>query len=305
MSGASALARSGKRRTAGRAAAHGILLASPAIFFLSVLMIAPILVVFGLSFTDYSLGAMQISFIGLRNYLQIASDGRALAAVGHTLIYVAITVPLAVLLGLFLALTIQGRRRLRHIYEVLFFLPATSTFVAMALVWQFLLHGRIGPINDWLAWIGLGRIDFLTDPATALPTLAVIGAWQMVGQTTILFLAGLSSVPPDLYDAASLDGMDAGWDRFLRITFPMLGPTTLFVVVTTTITAFQAFDAVAALTQGGPAGSTETLLYKIYLEAYQYTNMGYAASLSVLFLTFIAALSMFQIFVAEKKVHYS
>lgn len=305
MSGASALARSGKRRIADRAAVHGILLASPAIFFLSVLMIAPILVVFGLSFTDYSLGAMQISFIGLRNYLQIASDGRALAAVGHTLIYVAITVPLAVLLGLFLALTIQGRRRLRHIYEVLFFLPATSTFVAMALVWQFLLHGRIGPINDWLAWIGLGRIDFLTDPATALPTLAVIGAWQMVGQTTILFLAGLSSVPPDIYDAASLDGMDAGWDRFLRITFPMLGPTTLFVVVTTTITAFQAFDAVAALTQGGPAGSTETLLYKIYLEAYQYTNMGYAASLSVLFLTFIAALSMFQIFVAEKKVHYS
>ncbi len=150
-------------------------------------------------------------------------------------------------------------------------------------------------------WIGLSRIDFLTDPATALPTLAVIGAWQLIGQTTILFLAGLSTVPSDLYDAAALDGMAAGWDRFVRVTFPMLGPTTLFVVVTTTITAFQAFDAVAALTHGVPAGSTETLLYKIYLEAYQYTNMGYASALSVLFLAFIAALSLFQIFVAERR----
>lgn len=305
MSATSVLPLSRRRPAVNRAALHGLLLAGPAILFLSLLMVAPIFVVFGLSFTDYSLGAIRVSFIGLGNYLQIASDARALGAIGHTLVYVAIVVPLAVLLGLLLALMIQERRRLRHTYEVLFFLPATSTFVAMALVWQFLLHGRIGPINDWLVWIGLGRIDFLTDPATALPTLAVIGAWQLVGQTTILFLAGLSSVSSDIYDAAALDGMEAGWDRFIRITFPMLGPTTLFVVVTTTITAFQAFDGVAALTQGGPAGSTETLLYKIYLEAYQYTNMGYASALSILFLAFIAALSMFQIFVAEKKVHYS
>ncbi len=157
----------------------------------------------------------------------------------------------------------------------------------MAIVWQFLLHGRIGPINDWLVALGFTRIDFLTDPTTALATLAVIGAWQLVGQTTVLFLAGLASVPADIYDAAALDGMDRGWDRLLRITFPMLAPTTLFVVVTTTITAFQAFDAVAALTKGGPAGSTETLLYRIYLEAYQYTNMGYASALSMLFMAFI------------------
>jgi len=305
MGATSILPASRRRPTASRAAIHGLLLAGPAILFLSLLMAAPIFVVFGLSFTNYSLGEMHISFIGIGNYLQIASDARSLGAILHTLVYVAIVAPIAVLLGLFLALMIQERRRLRHTYEVLFFLPATSTFVAMSLVWQFLLHGRIGPVNDWLVWVGLGRVDFLTDPATALPTLAVIGAWQLVGQTTILFLAGLSSVSSDIYDAAALDGMEPGWDRFIRITFPMLGPTTLFVTVTTTITAFQAFDAVAALTQGGPAGSTETLLYKIYLEAYQYTNMGYASALSILFLASIAALSMVQIFLAEKKVHYS
>lgn len=295
------------RRRRARAiglALRGLALAAPAALLLAVLIIAPLIVVFALSLTDYSLGAVHWRFTGLGNYAEILADRRALGALGHTALYVAIAVPLSVLLGLFLALLIQRRGRLRHLYEIVFFLPATSTFIAMAIVWQFLLHGRIGPVNDWLAMLGFERINFLTDPATALPSLAVIGAWQLVGQTTILFLAGLASIPADIYDAAALDGMDGGWDRFLRITLPMLGPTTLFVVVTTTITAFQAFDAVAALTQGGPAGSTETLLYKIYLEAYQYTNMGYAAALSVVFLAFIVLFSLTQIFFVDKRIHY-
>jgi multiple sugar transport system permease protein len=183
-------------------------------------------------------------------------------------------------------------------------LPATSTFIAMAIVWQFLLHGRIGPINEWLVSLGLNRIDFLTDPSVALFTLSFIGAWQLIGQTTVLFLAGLASIPQDICDAAELDGMDYGWDRFIRITFPMLAPTTLFIVVTTTITTFQAFDSIAALTKGGPAGSTETLLYRIYLEAYQYTNMGYASALSIVFLTFIVLFSLAQIFIADRRIHY-
>jgi multiple sugar transport system permease protein len=292
------------RSDMGAQAARGWVLAMPAAMLLAVLIVAPLIIVFGLSFTDYSLGATQWAFTGFENYAEILRDRRALGALGHTALYVAITVPLAVLLGLFLALMIQQRGRLRHAYEVVFFLPATSTFIAMAIVWQFLLHGRIGPINDWLVALGFARIDFLTDPATALATLAMIGAWQLVGQTTVLFLAGLASMPADIYDAAALDGMDRGWDRLLRITLPMLAPTTLFVVVTTTITAFQAFDAVAALTKGGPAGSTETLLYRIYLEAYQYTNMGYASALSMLFMAFIILFSLIQIFFVDRRIHY-
>ena len=283
---------------------RGWLLAGPAIILLAALTVAPFLLVFGLSVTDYSLGATHWSFTGLSNYAAILGDRRAMLAVMHTAVYTGIVVPLSAGLGLVLALMIQERRRLRHAYEVAFFLPATSTFIAMALVWQFLLHGRIGPINEWVVALGFKRIDFLTDPATALPTLAVIGAWQLVGQTTILFLAGLASIPADIYAAAALDGMDRGWDRLVRITLPMLAPTTLFIVVTTTATALQAFDAVAALTQGGPAGSTETLLYRIYLEAYQYTNMGYAAALSVFFMAAIVTLSLVQIFFADKRIHY-
>ena len=293
-----------RRRSEQAEALRGFALAAPAILLLALLVVAPLLVVFGLRFTGYSLGARHWAFTGLGNYARILGDPRALGAVGHTLVYVLVAVPLSVLLGLMLALLIQERVRLRRAYEVVFFLPATSTFIAMAIVWQFLLHGRIGPINAWLAWLGVGRIDFLTDPATALPTLAAIGAWQLVGQTTVLFLAGLAGVPADIHDAAALDGMGRGWDRFLRVTLPLLGPTVLFVVVTTTITAFQAFDSIAALTRGGPAGSTETLLYKIYLEAYQYTAMGYAAALSILFLAAIALFSLVQIVLADKRIHY-
>lgn len=278
--------------------------AVPAALLLAVLLVAPLLLVLGLSFTNYSLGVSGWSFTGLTNYTALFTDARALKAVAHTAIYVAVAMPVSIIVGLVLALLIQKRQTFRHVYEVIFFLPATSTFISMAIVWQFLLHGRIGPINDWLVALGLRRIDFLTDPSVALVTLSLIGAWQLVGQTTVLFLAGLASIPQDICDAAELDGMDDGWDRFLHITFPMLAPTTLFVVVTTTITTFQAFDAIAALTKGGPAGSTETLLYRIYLEAYQYTNMGYAAALSVVFLGFIVLFSLVQIVIAERRIHY-
>lgn len=293
-----------KSSSVTRIQSFGWLFAVPAALLLTILLVAPLLLVLGLSFTNYSLGVSNWSFTGLANYAALFTDARALKAVAHTAIYVAVAMPVSVIVGLVLALLIQKRRTFRHAYEIIFFLPATSTFISMAIVWQFLLHGRIGPINNWLVAFGLRRIDFLTDPAVALVTLSLIGAWQLVGQTTVLFLAGLASIPQDICDAAELDGMDDGWDRFLRITFPMLAPTTLFVVVTTTITTFQAFDAIAALTKGGPAGSTETLLYRIYLEAYQYTNMGYAAALSVVFLGFIVLFSLAQIFIADRRIHY-
>ena len=121
-----------------------------------------------------------------------------------------------------------------------------------------------------------------------LPTLAAIGIWQLVGFNMVLFLAGLSAIPRDLYEAAEIDGCRSGIDRFLTITWPLLGPTTMFVIVTTSITAFKVFDTVAVMTRGGPMGSSEVLLYAIYLEGFQYFHMGYAAALTLIFLAFVA-----------------
>jgi multiple sugar transport system permease protein len=280
------------------------MLALPAVILLAILVLLPLLFVFGLGFTDYRLGSRDWSFIGFANYEALLSDARSRNAFLHTAAYVAIVTPASLGFGLAIALAIQARKRFRRVYEVVFFLPVTSTFVAMAIVWQFLLHGRIGPVNRWLEAIGMGRIDFLTDPAIALTALAGIGTWQLIGQTTVLFLAGLASIPSDVYDAAALDGMGRGWDRLIRITLPMLAPTTLFVAITTSITAFQVFDSVAALTRGGPAGATDTALYRIYQEAYRYTEMGAAAAISVVFLAVIALFSLAQLALTDRRIHY-
>ena len=280
------------------------MLALPAAILLVVLVLLPLLFVFGLGFTDYRLGSRAWSFTGFANYEALLSDARSRNAFLHTAMYVAIVTPASLGFGLAIALAIQARKHFRRVYEVIFFLPVTSTFVAMAIVWQFLLHGRIGPVNQWLEAIGVGRVDFLTDPGIALTALAGIGTWQLIGQTTILFLAGLASIPSDIYDAAALDGMGRGWDRLIRITLPMLAPTTLFVAITTSITAFQVFDSVAALTRGGPAGATDTALYRIYQEAYRYTEMGAAAAISVVFLAVIALFSLAQLALTDRRIHY-
>jgi multiple sugar transport system permease protein len=159
-------------------------------------------------------------------------------------------------------------------------------------------------VNAILSGLGFERIDFLTDPNVALVTLAGIGVWQSTGFAMVLFLAGLSSIPRDVYDAAALDGADRGFDRFWRVTWPLLAPTTLFVTVTTSITAFQVFDTVAVLTRGGPMGSTGVLLYRIYLEAFQHFEIGYASALAVVFLVFVAVLSLAQIGLTDRRIHY-
>ena len=277
---------------------------APASLLFLALILLPLITVLILSTTDYTLASIGLSFIGLDNYRTLFTDDGAWRALVNTLTYVGIVVPAAVAIGLLLALLVHRRRRSRRFYEIVFFLPVTSTMVAMAVVWQYLLHGRIGPINAVLSALGLPRVDFLTDPGVALYALAAIGVWQLVGFTMVLFLAGLTAIPKELYEAAALDGADRGFDRFWRISWPLLAPTTLFVAVTTSITAFQVFDTVAVLTQGGPMKATEVLLHTIYLEGFQYFEVGYASALTVVFLLFILAFSLIQIGIVDRRIHY-
>ena len=152
--------------------------------------------------------------------------------------------------------------------------------------------------------VGFDPVAFMSEPSLVIPTLAMIGIWQLVGFNMVLFLAGLSAIPRDLYAAAEIDGCSGAIDRFLTITWPMLGPTTMFVIVTTSITAFKIFDTVAVLTRGGPMGSSEVLLYNIYLEGFQYAHLGYAACLTLIFMVFILLFSVIQTFVLDRRTHY-
>jgi multiple sugar transport system permease protein len=269
----------------------GWALALPASFLLVMLYLLPITWVILMSLTNYELGAISFDWVGLRNFSKALEDEVFLRSFRNTLLYVALVLPSSIFLGLGIAVLIHARKRTRSIYEVIYFLPVTSTLIAMATVFQFLLHPKLGPVNHLLTAIGIEAISFISDPQWVIPTLAMI-----------LFLAGLSSIPEELYEAAALDGANGPIDRFVRITWPMLGPTTLFVMVTSCITAFKIFDTVATLTQG--KSGSEVLLYALYLEGFQYFKMGYAAALTLVFLFFILILSIVQSRLIEKKVHY-
>ena len=278
-------------------------LATPAMLLLVLLYLMPIACLMVLSASNYELGAIDVQWVGWENFSKALNDPVFLRSLRNTLLYIAIVIPSSVLLGLAAALLVHGRKRSRGFYEVAYFLPVTATLIAMATVWQFLLHPKLGPVNHLLQLLGFSAQAFISDPAWVMPTLALIGVWQLLGFNMVLFLAGLSAIPADLYDAAAVDGADSFWDRFLCVTWPQLGPTTLFVTVTTCITAFKVFDTVATLTQG--RSESEVLLYAIYLEGFHYFKMGYASALTLVFLLFILVLSALQMRHFDRKVHYA
>lgn len=285
-----------------RNARRGLLFIAPALILLLAIYIVPIIVLAGFSVTDYQLGAMSTRFVGIANFVKAFHDPVFLRSLKNTVIYALIVIPFGVFLGLGTALLVHGRKRSRAFWEAAYFLPVTATLVAMATVWQFLLHPSIGPVNAAIKWFGFEPVSFLSNPTLLIPTMAAIGIWQVLGFNMVLFLAGLTAIPKDLYEAARLDGAKNPIDRFLTVTWPMLGPTTLFVVVTTSISAFKVFETVAVLTKG--RFGSEVLLFELYLEGFEYSNTGYAAALTLIFLVIILILSIGQTFHLERKVHY-
>ncbi|WP_370677790.1 carbohydrate ABC transporter permease [Pleomorphomonas sp. PLEO] len=274
----------------------------PALLLLIATTLFPLLAVLLLSFSDYQLGGLSLHWIGLTNFERIATSDTASRAIVNTLIFTAMVVPASVGLGLLLALLVRGRNRTRRLYELLLFLPLTATMTVMAIVWSLLLHERIGPVNAVLKALGLAPIAFLSDVETVLPSLALIAIWQQASFCFVFFLAGLTAIPGELYEAAALDRVGSGWERFRRITWPLLAPTTLVVVLLTTIKAFQAFDLVAVLTQGGPQDASLVLLYETYLEAFSYFRIGYGSALTMLFVVFVGAVSALQMWSARREI---
>jgi multiple sugar transport system permease protein len=278
-----------------------LLLTTPAVLLMLVFLVGPLLCLIALSFTDYQLGAPSISLVGLANYAEMAGDDTVRISIANTLIYVAVVVPASVALGLGAALLIESDPALRGFYRAAYFLPVMATLIAMAIVWGFLLDPRIGAVNFALKSLGLRPLDFLHDRKLVLFTLCGIGVWQSVGFNMVLFMAGLAAIPSELYEAAAIDGARRGASRFGLVTWPMLAPVTLFTVVITAIRAFQVFDTVQVLTDGGPNKASEVLLHTIYAEAFGYFRAGYAAALVVVFLLFILALSAVRVFVLDRR----
>ena len=228
------------------------------------------------------------------NYKAVLSDENFRKSFLNTLFYVVLVMPLSIVLGLAFSLLIEHSGKFKSFYRTAFFLPVTATLVAMATAWEVLLHPTFGLVNTLFALLGFAKIRFLSDPSVALITVAGIGIWKQIGFNVVLFLAGLSVIPKELYEAASLDGAATGWRRFLLVTWPQLAPVTLFVIVITTIRAFSEFETVAVLTDGGPVRATSMILFMLYEEAFRYLHIGTGSAIAVLFLLFVALLSLVQ-----------
>jgi len=281
-----------------------LLLLSPATVLLFALLLVPVAVVAVMSLTDWQFGASTLNWVGLANYAELWNDPVFRKSLANTLLYLVLVTGGAITIGLGAALLIESDSQLRGFYRTAFFMPVASTLIAMAVVWQFLLHPSAGLVNHLLQWVGLMPHDWLNDRQVALYSLAAIGVWQMSGLALVLFLAGLKSIPQDIRDAGALDGIAHPWERFRRITWPLLGPTTLFVVTVCAIRALQVFDTVHVLTRGGPNKSTEVLLHTIYAEGFNFFRMGYASAMTMVFIAGIFFLTQVQHATMERKTHY-
>ncbi|PSH56490.1 carbohydrate ABC transporter permease [Phyllobacterium sophorae] len=279
-------------------------LAGPALVFLVTLFFLPVFAVFAIALTDWQFGASTLSFVGFSNFKEVFADEGFRASFVNTILYVVIVVPGTIILGLAIALLIESGKSMRTFYRAIHFLPFMATLTAMAIAWEALLHPTIGLINQTLVTLGIPTANWLRDEDTVLSVLAAIGIWQNLGYAMVLFLAGLKSIPQDLYDAADIDGADMWLDRLRTVTLPMLGPVTMFVFIVVALRAFETFDTVQVLTQGGPGHSSEMLLYTLYRESFQYLRTGYGSSVAVVFLIIVVALTLIQARVMDKKVHY-
>jgi multiple sugar transport system permease protein len=278
-------------------AAAGIVLSAPALFVIGLFFFLPVAASLVLSVTDFDLYAVAdpsvLRFAGLDNYAALVADPLFWRAMRNTFYFVLVGGPLSIAVSLAAALLVDARvARCKGLFRTIFFLPVTTTIVAVAVVWRYLYHPRYGLLNQALAAMGFAPIDWLGDPAWAMPAIILMAVWKNFGFNMIILLAGLQSIPERLYEAASLDGARA-WQRFRSITLPLLAPTLGFVSLLTAIGYFQFFAEPYVMTQGGPAGSTRSVVLLMYEEGFRWWNLGRAAAIAfLLFLVILAATAL-------------
>jgi len=288
------------RRWAQRATPYVFI--GPSFFGVLAFSIIPILMAGFISFTSWNLLSSP-HFNGTANYAALLHDNRSLMDFARSGEFVLLTVPLQTALALLLALLMHGKFPGRTFFRAVFVLPWLATPVVVAVIWRFLIDPTTGPFAQFLSFFGIHTGYWLQSTTLALPAIALMTAWQFAGYNSLFFLAGLQSIPEYLHEAATLDGAST-WRRFWHITLPLLGPTTLFVVVTNVIGGFQAFDMVYVLTQGGPNMATEVINYRIYELGFQQFDAGYASAVAMVLFLIILVFTVIQLRFANKRVTY-
>ena len=272
------------------------------------LFISPGLILFGLftlfalgfafylSFHEWSVIEKERPFVGLENYRDILDDERFQRSVINTFYFTGASVPLTMFLGLLVALMLNQPIRMRGLFRTLYYLPVVTPFVVVAILWKFLYNADFGLFNYYLLRTHL--IDepllWLSDKDLAMPSVILMSVYSGIGSAMILYLAGLQSIPEELYEAAKVDGAGA-FQRFRHITVPQLAPTTLFLLVISIIYSLQVFTQIFVMTGGGPVDRTTTMVYYIYLSAFKFFEMGYATALAFFLFAMVLVFTVFQL----------
>ena len=282
-------------------AAYGFLL--PNLIGFLIFTLLPVVAALLISLTDWNL-LQPPKWVGLQNFATLAQDPLFRKVLGNTAIYVLGTVPVQMILALLVAMALNQRLPGTLFFRAAFFMPVVTSAVAIALVWRWIYNADFGVLNSFLYMLGVSDPpNWLTSTRWALPSVMIMSVWQQIGFSMVLFLAGLQGVPEHLYEAARIDGAGP-FQRFLFITVPMLTPTTFFVFVINIINSFQVFDQAFIMTGGGPANATNTIVYNIYQNAFQFFKMGYAAAMAWVLFAIIFIVTVVQFRLQSRWVHY-
>jgi len=279
---------------------------APALVVIAVFFVLPVLAALVISFTDFDLYALadlrNLRFVHVRNYVRLLETPLFWQAFGNTVYFVVVGVPISIAASLGAALLLSSPlARFKAFFRTALFAPVVTTLVAVAVIWRYLLSTRYGMINYALEHIGIGPIDWLGDPHWAMPAIILFAVWKSFGYNMVILLAGLQSIPTDLYEAARVDGASA-LQRFAQVTMPMLAPILAVVSILTVAGYFQLFAEPYVMTQGGPLQSTVSVLYFMYEEGFKWWNLGSASAVAFLLFLFIFAITLVQLRLSRRGV---
>lgn len=265
---------------------------APSALHLLVFTAGPLLFTLYLSFHDWDLLSLERPFVGLGNYREMAGDPLFWRSLANTALY-ALYVPVSMALALGAALVLNQPLRGLPVLRAIVFLPTVVSYVAIAVVWQWMFNVDFGLLNYLLRALRLPAVDWLGDPRTALVAVMIVSAWVQLGYQMVIYLAGLQGIPAHLLEAATLDGASR-WGRFRHITLPLLRPVTVYLAVTGIIWSFQVFTLVYVMTEGGPVHATDVVVYRIYQNAWEFRRMGYASAMSWVLFAILLGLTLLQ-----------
>ncbi len=294
-----------KRRRVPQAGRRLMILAAvvPTLAFYLVWVGIPMVYTFVMSFFDWNPLAAQQRFLALVNYQEaLGKDPLFWRVLQNTLYYTVVTVPVGAILALLVAVLVNSLPRLVSCFRVTYFLPVVTSVVATSVMWRWLYQARFGFINQLIRMVGVDTLHLAFDPSVqwltsrtlAMPSVMAMSIWKGLGFTMVLFLAGLTSIPPVYYEAARIDGAGR-WRLFWHITVPLLQPTLIFVLVTGIIGGMQAFTQMYVMTQGGPANMTKTLVYHLYEKAFSIYRFGYASAIAFILFLIILIFTLLQL----------